>query len=639
MIVDRGSSSRADFVEFPRQAIEQSVIDRFEVQVRLYPDHVAIKHDGASLTYRELNERANRIAHAILNHRVLQQAAPVALLLEHTIAIVAATLGTLKAGDFYVVLDPADPVGRVRTLLEDSRAELVLCAPSTRALAHEVCSNATILDVEELERSNALSSANPDRRLGPDALLNIMYTSGSTGRPKGVLQTHRNVLHAVHATTNRLHYSADDRMGILSPLGVGVGAAMLFGGLLIGATVLPFSVRRHGVARMVEWLVDERITSSYSLPSVMRSALSLLPPGRQLPDLRSVRMGGEPVFRSDLPLLRDHLVPGSSVQLTLGTTETYAITWAHIDLWSEPSTPVLPLGQPFPDRNVTLIDNSGQSVAPGEVGEIVVRSQFLSPGYWHQPEATRAAFSELADGAREYRTGDLGRLLPDGNLLHLGRKDFVAKIRGHLVAPIEVETALRELESVSNAAVVTRTESARTRLVAYVVPRAGNAASPRELRDRLAMTLPEYMIPSEYIFLEQLPLLPNGKVDVARLPAAETAATERFLPYAAPRTPIESLLVEIWSELLDRQVGIDDDFIELGGDSLLAAQMLARVNTACQVELPYSALFDAPTVAALASVVTEHLTRGTDDADLAGLLDEIENMPESEAERHAQRLR
>jgi amino acid adenylation domain-containing protein len=626
------------FTEFARSDIEQSVPTRFEQQVERFGPRLAVKDGSTELTYSQLNARANRVAHAVAS--ALQgEAAPVALLLNDSIPTITAIVGVLKAGAFYLVLSPADPSPRLHTLIDDARVALMVCDSMTRPLAQALVGDRLpLLDLDATELESRWSDTNLGLEISPDALLNIMYTSGSTGRPKGVLQNHRNLLHTVYATNNRLYQSSNDRMALLSPLGVGVSSVMLFGGLLVGAVVVPFNVRRHGVAQLVRWLATEQITSSYSLPSVIRNALLLLGPGERLTDLRTVKVGGEPLFRSDVSLFREHLPQDCVIQQTLGTTETYAITWTHLDLRHELLTPVVNVGWPEEDRELLIVDDDRQPVPQGEVGEIVVRSRFLSPGYWHQPDATLAAYADAPDGQRDYRTGDLGRLLLDGSLEHLGRKDFLVKIRGHLVSPSEVEVALRELDAVVDAAVIGHAEQAgRRRLVAYVVAAERAWVDGSALRAALATRLADHMVPASYVFVDSLPLLPNGKVNLRALPSPDAVSTSGASQQAT--TPLESLVLQIWSAVLGRTVeDIHADFAELGGDSLLAAQILARINTACDVSLPFSVLFDAPTVASLARVVGSHMTARVEQAELAELFNELEGMSESEAQRAAQGL-
>lgn len=632
------SRASAAFIEFARSEVEQSVAARFEQQVERFGQRLALKDGAIELTYAELNARANRVGHAVAD-ALAGKAAAVALLLPDNIASVTATLGVLKAGAFYLILDAADPSPRLRTLLDDARVALLICDSTTRTLAQELVGDMVpLLDLDDALLGARGSEANLGLRISPDALFNIMYTSGSSGRPKGVLQNHRNVLHNVYATTNRLLQSSDDRMALLSPLGVGVTAAMLFGGLLVGAAVLPFNVRRHGVARLVDWLVAERITTSYSLPSVIRNALLLLAPGERLTDLHTVKVGGEPVLRSDIPVFREHLPHDCVIQQTLGTTETYAITWTHLDLRHDLLSAVVNVGWPEEDRELLIVDEDGQAVTRGDIGEIVVRSRFLSPGYLHQPDATRAAYVDAPDGQRDYRTGDLGRLLEDGSLEHLGRKDFLVKIRGHLVSPTEVEVALRELDEVTDAAVIGHGgQAGGRRLVAYVVAASGASVDGSALRAALATRLADHMVPPSYIFVDALPLLPNGKVNMRALPSPDAVSTAG--PSQQATTPLESLLLQIWSTVLGRQVvDVHADFADLGGDSLLAAQVLARINTACDVSLPFSVLFNSPTVASLARVVGAQMTASIEQNELAQLFDELEGMSEAEAQRAAQGL-
>lgn len=611
------------FVPFADSDLDRSIVEQFESQVARVPAQVAVATENARLTYAELDAAANRVANALLE-RSGREPAPICLLFDEPIGLIAGMLGVLKAGQFYVVLDVNDPQARRQMIVEDAQPLLLVTNAKTREEAVRL--TGSVLIVDDLNAD----SSRPGVRVSPDALLNLMYTSGSTGRPKGVIQTHRTLLHCIKTTHNRLRHTDADRMALLSPLTVGVSAAMLFAGLLIGATVLPFDVRRNGIQRLAAWLEEARITSVYGLPQVIRNTLALLPPGYQLPDLRYVKMGGDPVFRDDVRLYREHLRRDCTVQLTLGTTETYAITWWHLDLSQPPEVhpAVLPVGYAEDDSQVLILDDDDAPVPDGEIGEVVIRSRYLSPGYWHRTEATRAAYSDLNDGARQYRTGDLGRILPDGNLQHLGRKDFVVKVGGYLVSPVEVELALREIPLISDAAVVGRPDDAqRMRLIAYVA--STGDLEIESLPNVLAERLPRHMLPNVFIPMEQLPRLPNGKLDARSLPSPG----ERARPFVAPRTPLEIALADIWRTVLNvEDVGIDDTFVDLGGDSLQAAQVLARASNAWGVDLPFEVLQTAPTVALLAETITVRLASDLDRAELYALLDQIEALSDSDAE-------
>jgi hypothetical protein len=267
----------------------------------------------------------------------------------------------------------------------------------------------------------------------------------------------------------------------------------------------------------------------------------------------------------------------------------------------------VPVGYSVEDTDVLLLDDDGKDVGFGEVGEIVVKSRYIAPGYWRDPELTRAAFpSNSQDGSeRLYRTGDLARRLPDGCFIHLGRKDYQVKVRGHRVELAEVETALRNIGVISEAVVVAREDIAgEKRLAAYVVPRQKPGPTIREVRDILTGKLPDYMVPSIFVFLDALPLTPNGKLDRHALPAPEWKRTELDGPFVAPRTPTEASVAKIWAEILRLpRVGVYDNFFEMGGQSLLGTQIISRVRDTFRAELPWRSLFDVPTVAGLADLI------------------------------------
>jgi amino acid adenylation domain-containing protein len=623
------------FTPFTEADLDQSIGDLFERQVARVPDRIAVEAGGSTCSYAELDVLANRLAHTILAQRS-GSPAPICVLVRDQILQVAAIVGILKAGDPYLILEGRDPPARLSAIVADAEPALVLCDAASRSQANELFGDRVpLIDVDLASRDLSVASTQPGLSVAADALANLMYTSGSTGRPKGVMQSHRTLIHCVKTTHNRLQHTDDDRMALLSPPTVGVSAAMLFAGLLIGATAMPFDVRSEGLARLAQWLKDAHVTSTYSLPVVMRNTLALLPAAYVLPDLRYVKLGGEAVYRRDVELFRQHLRADCVVQVTLGTTETYAITWSHLDhstpIASLPS--VLPVGVVEDDTELLLLDDSGTPVADGEAGEIVMRSAYLSPGYWKLPELTRSTYLQLADGRREYHTGDLGRVLLDGNLQHLGRKDFLVKINGLHVTPAEVEIALREIDGVGDAAVVGHTDaSGSARLLAYVQTSESADLDLAVLRERLAAKVLPHMVPSAFVQLERLPRLPNGKLDSRSLPSPDSAQLMRSRPYREPTSPLEVKLADIWREVLGLQrVGVDDDFAELGGDSLRAMQVLARGGQTFGVELPFDVLVEAHTVATLAQAVAIRLADALDGEDLDALLGQLEEMTEAEA--------
>ena len=597
------STPAGRFIPFAKAAIEQSIGTRFEEQVRLRPGRLAVKSQGDAWSYSELNETANRIAHAILAARGSAEE-PVALVLDQGVRLVAAILGVLKAGKIYVPLDPAFPRARIGSMLSDSQAPLILADEHTRALADEVASGrATVLDLGET--AAGVPGEHPLPEIPPGANAYIYYTSGSTGRPKGVLDTHRNVLHNVMRYTNTLRISPDDRLTLLQGPSFSGAVSSMFAALLNGAAVFPFDVPKEGADRIAGWLRREAITIYHSVPSLFRHVATS---GEAFPALRIIRLEGDRASARDIELYQKHFSEGCTLVNGLGATECGIVRQYFVG----PETPVpegvVPIGYPVEDMEILLLDESGRAVGAGEVGEIAVRSHYLGPGYWRQPELTAAAFgADPAGELRVYRTGDLGRMRPDGCLEHLGRKDSQVKIRGNRVEAAEVEAALLSIGTLKEAAVTTRQEgTGEPRLVAYLVPATDPAPTVTALRRHLAERLPDYMIPSTYIGMEALPLNANGKVDRRALPAPDGRRPALDEAFVAPHTMLQLQLALIWQSVLGVEpVGIRDSFFDLGGYSLLAVQMMDQVERVLDRKLPLSVLLAGATIEHLADAIQQ----------------------------------
>jgi amino acid adenylation domain-containing protein len=610
------------FLGFDREEIERSLVERFDRQVKRAPGRLAVKTVTARLTYGELDLAANRIAQSIL---ALRDAGPepVALLLPKDAWLVASVVGVLKAGACFVVLDPGLPRARLSHLLEDSGAGILLTdtehMPHAAALRSARCMNVQDLD-------HGVGDSSPALSIRPDDLAYILYTSGSTGRPKGVMESHRNVLHYIMTETNDLHLCPDDRLTFIASQGRDI-----FRALLNGAAVYPRDLAREGFAGLTRLLVDEEITIYNSVASAFRQFAVTLT-REQFPHLRLVKLMGEAVYPSDVALFRQHF-PATCVFVNwYGPNETGLLCHYLVDA----DTPILgatvPVGYAVSDKTLMVVGGDGAPVNVGEVGEIVVRSPYLSPGYWRQPDLTAAAFVPASpDGVeRVYRTGDLGTMDADGCLTLAGREDQQVKVRGFRVEIAEVETALLAVAGVREAAVVAHEDSGEgKRLVAYLVATGTPAPTVRGLRAALGDRLPDYMIPSAFMLLDRLPVIGIGKVDRRALALQNPGRPALASPHVAPRTPIEAELCRLWADVLriDR-VGVDDDFLELGGHSLLASQIAARVRERFHVEIAPRALLVAPTVAEMAVTILRHQAEALDPAELARWLSAAERPPE-----------
>ena len=623
------------FIPFQKEAIQQPIPARFEQMVRQYPHRLAVKTNYQAVTYDELNRQANRIAHAILAQCGEGQET-IGLLLNHGIAMVAAVLGVLKTGEIYVPLDPTYPLARLTTILEDVQPSLIITDQAYCSLACTLAKNGMpVLNLDSI--SDCFTTASPSLDFCPDRLANILYTSGSTGQPKGVLQNHQNILHVVMRYTNSYHVCKEDRIALLSSFSTTGGWIHPFGALLNGAAIFPFDLKKEGLSNLALWLRDEEITLCTVNPSAFRHFAAFLQGGEYFPAVRVLSFSGEPVYRRDIEIGRDHFSPSCVFVNTLGTTEA---SWARqciMDRQTEILRNTVPLGYALPDVGVALCDENGVQVGMNHIGEIIVSSPYLSPGYWRRPDLSEAKFSSPRGGdTRRYRTGDLGYMMPDGCLFYLGRKDHQVKVRGYRIEIAEIEGVLLEVDNVKQAVVILREDrQGDQRLVAYVVPFSLPVPTSSALRRAAAERLPDYMIPSVFVMLEALPFLPSGKLDRQALPTPNSIRPSLDAPFVAPRTPIEAKLIKIWSDVLQlQQVGIYDNFAELGGHSLLATQILSRVVMTFGVDLPVRILMEAPTVAEMAVLLAQHQGAQADPDTLARLLAEVEELSEEQARCH-----
>ncbi|HXV80925.1 MAG TPA: AMP-binding protein [Candidatus Binatia bacterium] len=593
------------FIEFKEQNSGRSIPDCFEHQVKQHPNRLAVKFGSEPLIYEELNRRANRVAHAILAHRT-DNDAPVALLFKQGSSIVSASLGVLKAGKVYVPLDYSLPVAKASRILEDFEPRLLLTDEQNLSLASELAtSSTTVLNVDSLDAQ--LSCENPELLISPEDLCYIHYTSGSTGEPKGVVQNHRNEIHNIMTNTNGLRISPDDRISLVRSNNVGATRDTLLA-LLNGAALFPLDIK-EGLADLGQWLLNEEVTVFTCVTSIFRHAVKNVDGMEHFPKLRIIHIGGEAITRGDVELYKKCFSDDCLFVSRLGLSETETLTYFFINKKTDITGDHVPVGYPLEGNEILLLDDDGQDVGVDRVGEIAVRSRYLAVGYWRQPELTRAKF--LPDpndkNVRIYMTGDLGYKLPDGCLVHVGRKDFQVKIRGHRVEVPEVELALRQIPGIKEGVVVPWEDSRGARqLAAYFVAEEGASPIVTQLRSYMNQKLPGYMLPSAFMQLDVLPLTAGGKVDRRALPQPARSRPPLGAPYVEARTTIEKVLINLWAEVIGVDaLGIHDDFWELGGDSLLAAQLVSRVNESFLQEFSPNALLEAPTVTKLSALLIE----------------------------------
>ncbi|MEW5926454.1 MAG: amino acid adenylation domain-containing protein [Gemmatimonadota bacterium] len=573
--------------------------DLAAAQARRTPDAVALVAGDVRVTFAELYRESGRIA-AFLRSAGVGPETRVGVYLERSPLMVAALLGTLRAGGTYVPLDPAYPRERTAATLEDSAARVVLTQESLAgALPPGHAAEVVRLDADAHRFPPAGEEDGARAPADPENAAYLIYTSGSTGRPKGVVIRHRSAVAMLAWAAER--FGAEERAGLLASTSIAFDISVfeIFLPLTAGGTV----VLARNVLQLPELGEAAGVTLVNTVPSAWAELLRL---GAIPASVRTVNLAGEPVSAM---LARDTWALGHVrrvVNLYGPSEDTTYSTWAELERGDE-ATP--PIGRPLHDTRFYVLDRALQPVPRGARGELYVAGDGLARGYLDRPGLTAERWLPDpfgAPGERMYRTGDLGRLRPDGQLEYSGRADQQVKVRGFRIEPGEIETLLRGHPGVAEAVVAAREDvPGDRRLVGYVVPAAGAAApAEAELRGWLRERLPEHMVPTAFVALETLPLTPSGKTDRRALPAPEHR--ESAAGYVAPRSETEEGLVKIWEEVLRRSpVGVHDNFFDLGGHSLLVMQVVARVRTTFGVELPIPALFEQPTVAGLAAALAE----------------------------------
>jgi amino acid adenylation domain-containing protein len=580
---------------------------RFEAAALRRPDAPAAVWQGRALAYAELDALANRLAR-VLRRRGVGTDVRVAVAMERGPELPVALLAVLKAGGAYVPIDPAYPAERIRSMAADSGAALLLTHAAAEARVAGACVETLSIDLhEDALRSGDAGSLPDDPH--PDALAYVIFTSGSTGRPKGVGVSHRSLAAHCGPVVPLFGLTAADRVAQISSLGFDISVEEIFPTWAAGGAVVfrPADVPSYG-AGFLRWLAEERITV-LDLPTAFWHAWvhDLAASGeRPPPSLRLLIVGGEKAQAAALAQWR-RTAPGVRWLNTYGPTEATVTATVHEP--GEETDGEVPIGRPLGSSAALVLSDAMELLPPGEAGELFLGGPGVARGYLGRPSLTAERFVPdpfaAEPGARLYRTGDRAGLRPDGELEFLGRVDEQVKVGGFRVEPGEVEAVLTGHPGIAQAAVVARESGAAgMRLVAYAVPRADAAADETAdeaaLRQWLRARLPGWMVPSAVVLLDALPLTPHGKVDRRALPAPAEAADSADSSEPAEGTAAE--VARAWREVLGlARAGADDDFWDLGGHSLLAMQVLSRIRQRTGVELPVRALFDAPTVAALAA--------------------------------------
>ena len=610
-----------------------SVASLFAEQARLTPDRLAVKDKNEAWTYQQLDQLSNQLANRLLEAGLAREDV-VAIYASRGAQLVLAVLGVLKAGGAFTILDPAYPVARLLDYLRAAQPRAWLQSPPLGSLSPELeefVAQPSLLCRLQLpaQLTGNVPTTDPKIAVGPRDLAYLAFTSGSTGKPKGVMGTHDSLTHYSSWLKERFNVNQSDRFSMLSGLAHDPLLRDIFTPLTLGAALcIPDPEFFELPGRLASWMREEKITVANLTPPMGQflAAGETGNGGPTLNDLRYAFFVGDTLTQSSVSLFRQ-LAPFATCINLYGTTETQRSLAYHVvpaEKEVEPSSAltkeVIPVGHGIADVQLLVLREGQHLAGVGELGEIYFRGPHLARGYLNDDALTRRQFliNPFTNdaGDRLYRTGDLGRYLLDGGVEIAGRRDEQVKIRGYRIELGEIEGALRRQAGIDNCVVLAReTAEGERRLVAYVVRRPGAKVEGSDLRRQLEQELPQYMIPSAFVILKELPLTPNGKVDREALPDADQLRPEIEAGYTAAGTPIEEIIAGIVGQVLKvEQVGVHDNFFDMGGHSLLAMQLVARVRAALHVTVPLRELFETPTVAGLAASIEKRLSSVVADA-------------------------
>ena len=621
-----------------------------------FPERIALSGGGSSLSHAELEARSNSLANFLIRSGAVPGAVVVILTQDIPLSIVA-ILGVLKAGCVFVPLDPSTPVRRLAAMLADLDPQWCLTDEQFFSLLSGMALEAgltprTIDLTRDLPGANGdaeqagvvvdsewADSSYPGLAHNPEQMAYVYYTSGSTGKPKGIAGRLKGIDHFIRWQIETLGLDETERVSQLLPLSFDGSLRDIFIPLATGGCICVPPTREVLLepAQLVKWLEQDEVTVMHCVPSLWRTLINTGLSAEQLPQLRYVVMAGEAVLVADVA--RWQAVFGERIELInlYGTSETTMAKFWHRIVAADCERPSIPIGKPISGARALILDERGRVCPVGTVGEIYIRTPYRALGYYRQEEMTKAVFVQNPFSTDPddivYRTGDLGRILEDGNYEYLGRRDQQVKVRGVRVELGEVENVLREHGGVRDVAVVDREDgSGNNYLCAYVVVAEGVESG--ELREYAQGMLPAYMVPGSYIEMEKLPRTLSGKIDRRALPTLDEARRDSNFEYILPQTAVEEVMSGIWRGVLGLgRISTRDNFFELGGHSLLATQVMSRVREAFQIELPLTSLFDAPTVEQLSLIVAMNEAKPGQAEKIAQVLKKIDSMSDADVKQ------
>lgn len=587
----------------------KNIAQCFEKQVKLTPEKVAVHYDNQYLSYSEMNIDANKIAHGLLNlyeYKDTENQQVVAIILEDSVEVISSMLGILKSGNLFVPLDYSYPMSRIKWILEDCSAKSIVCNNKTIDLVNKVLKNElnqiNILNIDEIDQKIA-NTANPNIELSEESYAYILYTSGSTGNPKGVIQNHKSIIHILNVYSNRLNINNEDVIGLLTSPMHTVFIIDILSCLFNGATLAWFDIKRNeNLMALSSWVGKAGITILHSVPVIYRHLISTMSELQEpLDKLRLIIVGGETVYRSDIEAYKEKFSDNCRFVNLFGSSEVFIASMNIINKDTSISGTIVPIGELIDDIKVDILDKD-EAVGILSTGELVFSSDYLFAGYSNILKVEQGK----RDLIKTFRSGDLGRKLPNGEIEFIGRQDFQIKVMSQRVELHEVEMAIKPFDGIKECVVhYFKDRNKNNYIVAYYVSEGENELDIVSIRKLLSQRLPEFMIPKHFIKLEKIPLTSSNKIDRLSLPEPILTQTE-----VRSEDIIDGLvdkIILIWKEVLNTdKVGVNDNFFSLGGNSLKVILLNARLKDELGLDISDVLIYEHLTISSLCEHINQN---------------------------------
>lgn len=589
----------------PFKTAEQCIHHRFDEIAKLLPDHPAVSDENRSLSFLELQQESDKLAQWIL-HLNNSDGGNIALLFENNIYQITAILGILKAGASYVALDTSFPDDRNKIIMEDADCSILISSERHKETAMSIAGDATLLWADNL--AVELPGETIPKEVLPSDNAITLYTSGSSGKPKGVLQSHRNMLHFIKRMTEQHAMRPDDKVAYYLSVGFSAHALPLLGALLNGCELKNYNFKTGNFHTFSQWLRDSRISFIMMIPSFLRHFLAVQEKKNKYPDIRLLYLGGETLYRSDVEKARKVFASKSTMVNIYASTEAYIMRSFTMHDNTTIKGNIVPIGYPVQDMKITLVDENNHTPSGNALGEIILESEYLTEGYHNRPELQEKDFETMADGkTRIFKTSDIAYYLDKDCMVHAGRKDTVVKLRGYRIDFGEIINILLMGDNIKEATCALKTNPQEVdHIVAYVVPVEGTQADIEFLQSLLSRLLPEYMVPSHLISLNEIPKSNVGKIDQRALPEPDWQESSG-VKQEAPTNETEATITEIFIKTLKLySIGVNENFLKTGADSLGLFVAFSEIEKKFGIKLDIKSIMIHPCIKSIADYVEKN---------------------------------